>query len=595
MAYKENSREIVSFVDFLGGINDTSTPDHMKDNELEIADNINLNNRGGFSYREGTTNINETSFGDDVMYIIEYPLKDGNFMILAVMKDKSLYDVTDGTKTLIGHLNSYNIDHAIYRNAVYLVDGSKLQSYGAYDYTSQLESVDIKTGDIVYNYPVSTGTTPGTEKHYYRALSDMATHNLKTADYGDVTKWEDVSHPTLNLPNVLREVKASNDTDNDLTEIHKCRYIQVHPRSHRFFTSGNPDDVSCLYFSESGRPDYFKMTNRLYPTGGEGEAKALFSISSSLLVGYSSGWWAYSGIDETDWRWHKIPIPYGISNNSSVQLTPNSLIFFNENGLYKMSTAMIDYNIIVNAEDILFKNITTGKVEGIISEIKNHSNTKSAFADGKFYLAYSETPGSETNENVLVYNFDIDGFVKYTNLKINTFQNMKDGKVYFGSKNYIMHFDKDVLNDVNELGEVVPIKLHVKTKRYSFDAPFNKKLFHRFFIGTTQGTDVGNVIDTNLKIDYGTVGGREINLSSESLIWGISPWGKVWGLADLASMEMHMREKGIRVQAEFSGEFVNTMMPITIFGIAFDMTYLSAKVTTMGQKRLIDEVYTEID
>ena len=83
-------REIVSFYDFTGGLNDTSTPDRMNPIELEQADNIDLSVRGGFSYRYGTTNINQISFNDDVMYVIEYPLKDGNIIELSIMKDKKL-------------------------------------------------------------------------------------------------------------------------------------------------------------------------------------------------------------------------------------------------------------------------------------------------------------------------------------------------------------------------------------------------------------------------------------------------------------------------------------------------------------------------
>lgn len=590
-----NHREIVPFVNFLGGLNDTATPDHMKDNELEQADNITLSNMGGFAYREGTENINETSFADDVMYLIEYPLKDGNTIDLAVMADKKLYDITDGTKTLIAELATDDIDHAIYRNAVYILDGVKFMTYGAYEYNTQIGTVNIVVNDIVWNYPVSTGTNPGTEKHFYRALVNLSTHDLETASFGDVTKWEDVTHPDFEIPNYLKAVKASTESDSDLLPVHKCKFIEVHPESQRFFVGGNPEDVSCIYFSESGNPGYFKMTNKLYPTGGEGQVRGLFTISSSLLVGYSKGWWAYTGIDETNWRWHKIPIPYGVSNNSVTVLSPSSVMFFNQEGIFKMSSALVDYNIVVNSEDVLFTNVTSGKVEELIRSIKNHEHTRATFNNNKFYLAYSETEGARTNDKVVVYDFELNSFVRYTGLKINCFRRKQDGTVYFGSKNYIMRFHKTLMNDVDETGAVVPIQLNVKTKRYSFDSPFNIKLFHRFFISTTQGVDIGNILKLRLKIDYSVTDTYDVDLNNESFIWGISPWGKLWGVADLGAAEVSLRKKGRRVQAIFSGNIVNTKNTVVINGIAYDITYLPAKVKSMGVKQLVDENYSEND
>lgn len=594
MAYRQNHREIVPFVDFLGGLNDTSTPEHMKDNELEVADNVSLNIRGGISYREGTNYINETSFADDVMYLIEYPLKDGQTIDLAVMSDKKLYDITGGTKTLITTLNTDEIDHVIYRNAVYFVDGVKLRSYGAYEYNTQLGTLDIKTDDIVWNSPISTGTTPGTAKHFYRAKSNQTGVNLATADYGNTTLWEDVTHANFEIPNYTKEVKASTETDNDLSPIHKCRFIEIHPISHRFFVGGNPEDSSCIYFSESGSPGYFKTTNKLYPTGGEGPVRALATITNSLLVGYSKGWWAYTGIDQTDWKWHKIPIPYGVQNNYVVSLSPSSIMFYSNNGIYKMSSALVDYNIVVNAEDVLFENVSDGKVEKAISMIANHKYTKAVFSDNKFYLAYSETTDAKKNDKILVYDFQLNSFVRYTGLEVNCFIRKQDGRVYFGSTNYVNVFDKEYLNDTDSSGVSVPINFNIRTRRYSFGSPFNKKLFHRLFIGTTQGVDIGNTIAMKLRIDYGDSGEYILDLNNESFVWGY-PWGGVWGGADIGAMETHMRRKGIRAQVIFEGRDLNTIKPVTIYGIAFDLTYLDAKVRTLGVKRLVDEIYTEID
>ena len=160
-------REIASYQDYTGGLNDTVAPDRMKNNELEQADNIDLSVRGGFGYRYGTTNVNEESYGLNVMYVIEYPLKNGDLIELSVMNDKKLYETTGGTLREIAQLNDYNIDHVIYRNAIYLVDGNDFYTYGSFDYTTGSGTVDIKEGDIVHNYPKSTNISGGREGKYY--------------------------------------------------------------------------------------------------------------------------------------------------------------------------------------------------------------------------------------------------------------------------------------------------------------------------------------------------------------------------------------------------------------------------------------------
>lgn len=588
------NRTIVSYNDFTGGLNDTLPPDRMKDNELEIADNIDLSVRGGFSYRNGTINTNTISFADSVRYLFEYPLKDGSVIELSVMSDKKLYETTGGTKRFIKQLANADIDHIIYRNAVYFLDGEDYYSYGAYDYNTQLGATDIKSGDIVYNNPVSTGTNPGTVKHYYQAVANMTAENLGTSDYGDTAKWTDVTHATKDIPDVVRSVIGSTEIDNDLSPIKKCRYIEIHPKSLRVFTSGNPEDSGCVYFSENGLVNYFKMTNKLYPTGGEGEVKAIRAIYHSMIIGYSYGWYEYSGIDETNWQWLKLPIPYGPVNNKVVELTPASFTFLSHNGLWKASIGVLNSSIVVSSENTLIFSLSDGRVETTIKSISDLSNTCSVFANGKYYLAYSETQ-SNVKDKVLVYDFVQNNFVRYTDLLIYHLVKKLDGELYFGSLNYVMKFDKTYLNDINPLGEEVPINLNVRTVRYGFGAPFNMKLFHRFFFSSSQGADIGNELKMWLKVDYSMSQTHYINLNNESFIWGDTEWGKAWGIADIASQELGLRQKGIRIQCVWQGDIINSMNNIVVYGIGFDVSFLRAKVKNMGTKRLIDANYNMID
>ena len=49
----------------------------MADNELTLADNIDLSERGGFSKRKGTVALNNAPHSGDVNQIIEWPRDNG--------------------------------------------------------------------------------------------------------------------------------------------------------------------------------------------------------------------------------------------------------------------------------------------------------------------------------------------------------------------------------------------------------------------------------------------------------------------------------------------------------------------------------------
>lgn len=575
-------KTIVPFIDFRGGINDTSSPDNMQDNELVEGENIELSTRGGFTYRPGTMNINSASYEGNVTQLIEFPLEDGAIRKLSII-NKVLYDTTDGTKKQLTTLARDKVGFFIFRNRFYFVDGEKYRVYGDFDYYTNSGTITIKTGDIVKNEPISTGASPGIEGKFYRAKSDLGSVNLSTASYGDTSKWEDVSLGSI--PDAVRDVKAKTDTTNDLKPIMKCTNFVLHPDSYRVFAFGNPKDQSSIYYSEPGEPNFFKELNKIVPTMGDGPVKALTLLSKSVLVGFKYSWWEYKGIDPTvDATWNPLPVPNGVVSSDTIALTPTSITYLSTDGIYTMHMGILNQDIVMISSNELVRSITDAKVEKIIASIKNPEKTCAIFRDNKYFLAFNDKENVSTNNKILVYDWKLNSFVIYTGLEVNCMLKQLDHSMLLGSRNFTLKMNESYYNDVDSNGNLKPIHLKVSTKRFSFGSPINQKLIHRFFLTSSQDVDIGNTLNVRLKIDYSMSNFYDVNLNNESLIWG-EAWGKVWGVADIASQEAKIRKKGVRTQVIFEANQINTRNTLVIYGIAFEIETLRARAKRIDEGR----------
>lgn len=191
----------------VSGYNDTAAPSELKNSECRILINMDLDESGGAETRAGTEKINSTSYGHEVEQEFEW-LVSGASRKLAVMNSKVFLVNTDGTLTEKLSINDATIDIITIQNVLYIMDGAEIYEWGKYDYSALEESVSIELDDIVYNMPGSSGG--GTEKHFYKAKAAHGTTNLTTENFGNTTKWEDVTDIAGVISNVIRPVKPYN-------------------------------------------------------------------------------------------------------------------------------------------------------------------------------------------------------------------------------------------------------------------------------------------------------------------------------------------------------------------------------------------------
>lgn len=581
--------ELVVINDFSGGVNNTTPPDNMKDNEVRVMENAHPALRGGFERRTGNAALNDTSYHAiadvNVDQLIEWPFDDGSTQVFAMVNNKlCLVNQTTGVLTEKLTLNAATIGFAIHRETMFFVDQLKYYVYGYYKYTTESGTQDIAVGDVVKNDPLSTHLTlKGTLGHYYKAKGIMAAEDLAASAYGDTSKWDDVTIGTM-CDNCIEVIPKAGAT-NDLTPIKRCKYLAFHPLSGRLFAAGDYKYPTRLYFSTMLDPTEFIETDYATPTTANGPITGLVAFNQSMMVAYKNTWRVLRGtlVDANNRTWHYLNIPYGCVSNDTIVLTPESLTFQGQDGhIYIMSPSLLaDEANMVNVGQSLVYPITEERLTVTVNTMVNLSGNKACWYKGKYLLAYcdSTTPGAKNNK-VLELTWATKAFSFVTGWQVNCWCSRIDSTLLFGSLNYILQ-GYTGYNDVDTAtGLEKAVAFKVQTKPYSLKTYFNKMLD---FLTITANqyitsTDIGAInievsSDYNLKdIDSDLFVTTDLNSDlNESLVWGRT-WGKIWGFSEIINQWAVMSRTGYRFQVTLTDSTVDN--PIFIYGLGFMFTIL---------------------
>lgn len=507
---------IKPYQDFRGGLNLDAAPDNLADNELVQADNVNLNERGAISKRKGTVPLNAASYGAQVERLIEWPRNDGTKVLLAVVGTTLVKIADDGTKTNLKTLDNSEIGYFFFQDKFYF-----------------------------------TGKEAGVDKYWY---------------YDGTT---------------ISEVTPNAATDNDLTPIKRCRLFLWHPKSQRIFAAKDANDRAALYYSEIGDPAYFKSTSKLYPTTGDGPVYGLALFGDAMLAIYQGSEWAWKGVNPaTDAEWAKLPSTYGTVAPRSVTMTPNSLTFLGQGGIISLSPGLVEYNIVLLTGDELIKNRAKDKVSSVIRSIV-HPETACAVFDKlneRFLLAYGDDSADPRNNKVLVLDWNLQTFTRYTGWQVNDFCQRANGDLLIATNGYILKTGQGYKDFDPVAGTYKAIQFAVKTKQYNLDYPFHIKKLKRFFLAARQFGEEISSVNINIYLDYKTMFSISSLSLDESFTWG-ETWGNVWGWSDLITKETKLKGKGQRCQVELTNNAIDE--PVVIYGLAFEFKPMRPKGVKM--------------
>src|SRR5690606_23081037 len=217
---------------------------------------------------------------------------------------------------------------------------------------SDVVTVNVKEGQYIKwsNFPTPPpevkaillyrSTANGSDLHFVGAL-----RNPPPSSFGDF------------LPDDELVERRTMRFGNNLGAVAKCTRLVKHPNSYRFFAAGNPEDPAALYFSEPNEPDHWEPSSVLYQTTRDGPVQNIVAFGDALLVFYRHSVWAWRGLDPAeDATWIKLPTGVGTDAPYSIALTPGSLTFFGQSGIYALSPAVLDMNVTIEPTEGLIRN-----------------------------------------------------------------------------------------------------------------------------------------------------------------------------------------------------------------------------------------------
>jgi hypothetical protein len=559
--------------DFTGGLNDTVSLDSLKPNELIKAENVIVFKSGGIETRPGTVKVNTTSYGMEIDQSIQWPLSDGSFKHL-VMANKKLYVVNASTGALTEKtaLASNVIGYIVLEEKLFFVDGNEYYVYGFFKYTSLSGTQTIATNDIVKNIGSSGG---GVANHFYKAKAAHGSTDLGTTNYADTSKWTDVTDGII--PDDIRAVPVDGKgavAGADLANVRKCTMMEFHSPSARVFFSGNPTDATAVYFSEINNAYAVLGSSKLTPSSAAGPVTGLQSFMSSLLVSYKRTWMYWDGVSVgTDARWRRVPLNAGCVNHWAKAATPYSITFWGNDGIYVIYPGMLMEDVAVLATRELYSRVDENKVEVSLKAMKNPSNVRLKYFDGNLYMAYGTVQGAK-NDTVLVLNWDLKNFVKYTGWQVNDWHVGDTEELQFVSKNYLLRVSVDALSDIDVTtgtakaisvaAWTAPLKLGHATDSFTI-----KRLDSVYVAAKQYETDeFDSAFTVSVVSDYSQ---KEYSDGSvnESLVWG-RDFGLRWGFVELAIQKILYGKAAFRHAVKIESSALNNKWFIYSVGFLFD-------------------------
>lgn len=562
---------------FQGGMNTSTANDALKDNEAILLKNLEYKDAIAFSTRPGCVKVNQNLLGTTITHLNRYTYK-GNELIFAVGKNKQLY-ILEGDQLVSKYtLQSEHVDSFIHLNRLYIADGTDIHVWGDYDYDNAIQTtVTLLKDEIVFNSKPSTGG--GIDGHFYKAKNALGSVNLQTADFSNVTNYEDVTLLAHTASNVLRKLKGLTTydglpiTDNQFDQVKKCTHIVQHSKSRRFFAYGNPSDPLALYISEPNEPAYFKSDGIFLPTHPEKKIHAVIQFSEAMLVSYRNVWYYWDGFDFTDAYWKPINLTAGATNQHAVVLTDNSMTYWSHEGIIRVHVSILNNEVVMLQDRSVIDNVSYEVIDNIVSECVNPGNVQTIYENNKIYFAFATDPlKPDENNSVLVYNFHKDVYSLYEGWVVNCWL-VYDDRIIFGSQNFILETLREHFADVDVLtGDEKSIFCEVVSKGYHLDAGMaTKQIVLAYFLFKQMGNQSAPVslqlqFDSQV-VDYGTLP------IAQNFIWG-DLWGTRWSFKDHVEIQLQVNQLCSRVTARITAECLHTAVSLYALGFVYKVTKL---------------------
>ena len=406
----------------------------------------------------------------------------------------------------------------------------------------------------------------------------------RTEPNGEVLKFiAEIDGDTTEYHDYVRTYGDPIQANNNLDAVRKCKYSCYHPKSMRAFYTGNPDDPSAVYYSEFADPTKVLNTSIMYPTTGDGPATGIGIFGDSVLVHYdNNSIWKWAGIDpHDDATWTEIPAGVSAVSNKTINLTPNSLSFLSQGAWTAMNPVVLHYSTGMQPGEEVVRNLARKRVEKIIRGITDPRKAVSIFdaQRQRSLLAYT-ADGAVRNNYILVYDWSLDAFTRYTDIQANDLLCRMNGDVLIATNGYILKFNDGYLQANGD-----PVRMDIMTKQYNLDYPYHKKRITRLFMTFWNPEEKESEVTVRVFVD-GFMESEIVETTLfDSFVWG-DEWGGRWGSRDLITTRTKISASGHRVQIEFINEERDEDgnpedVECIIYGLAFEFRPSRAKGTRL--------------
>jgi len=377
-------------------------------------------------------------------------------------------------------------------------------------------------------------------------------------------------------------VPLPTDTDATLTEVKRCKGLAVY--RDRLWAYNDPQSPHSLYYSQTGRYDYFKSTDMIINLLA-GNADPIVYATSFLggmaifrqANAYSPGTvWALFGDPVTDKALFRVMVEESTVSGRAIALVGDMLIYPGLRNVYGLRSLDKDNPSAIRVGD---------QIAPLIKDAYNKENMVAIGYDGKYYLAFQQYEASGCNDSVLVMDTRVrvpdkpdhhGAWVLWEGIYVNDWL-VRDGVLYYADaiNGYVRKFVEGQYND-----DGTPIEMDVETGLLHLLGGGGRQFVLRLFIRAPQPAVLSSV-NVTVTMEYHTKSWT-VDLN-ESFIWGVSEWGKKWGWTDLIRKALPVGLFGDRLKVKFQN--VNDE-PCHIYGFGV----MVQKMTPWASQMDVEEV-----
>ena len=491
---------------FSGGLNNTTSPARLNDNETPNLLNIRFRMDGILEKRSGLT---------------RYTFHNPAIPIEGVLRNLWVIRPRPGVETILMHVDEDFIYVREDGTPVFIPWGQ----YGVYKPVSGVQFMD------------KFYLVDGTEHIRFLKIEDLETMSLPRIFFISAPPYEFEPNPKPATKGVVKEEQYSGHRwrtwyepcQYELEDGYKgtnmqtnyCNMITVH--KDRLYLTGNPNDPNMVYISDILNPYYFpaSLPVQLPPDGDRVTCMRVFN--DSVIFGRENDVYVLSGNTNRDtsdaYLLKKLNTHTGIVNNNSANIIHNFMFYVGSDGnCYKLKNTTSSDLILATQKLNTKVNLFNKPISKNIWDIRNcHTG----------YDPFNEEWWIQLDDLSIIYNYQLMAWTIYSgteNVKLFTYK----GKFLLGrDRCEVMYFDDNVCYDYDyEYPELrLPIPCYWTSKDIDFGSPIRIKQIRDTYVVSEVYDNKRTDVRVKYDIDYVSVE-NESKVESEIALWGKAIWDK---------------------------------------------------------------------